>query len=183
MSIRIYGATSGYVDLDAPAVAGSASVTLPGSGTLALYSQLKVLQVVYANTNTETAISSTSYTDSGLSASITPSSTSSKILVVGSQNMRVQRQSNDDVYGNLQILRGSTSIIDIGAVMRLRAALGVDSYVVLHSTVPFLYLDSPASTSSVTYKTQVKVNTTANSGSVITQPSGYSQITLMEIAA
>lgn len=35
MSIRIYGATSGYVDLDAPAVAGSASVTLPGSGTLA----------------------------------------------------------------------------------------------------------------------------------------------------
>ena len=41
----------------------------------------KVLQVVQATTSTETTVSTTSYTDTGLSATITPTSASSKILV------------------------------------------------------------------------------------------------------
>jgi hypothetical protein len=50
-----------------------------------------VLQVVQGNTSTEVNTSGTSYVDTGLSASITPSSASSKILVLVSQNFGVKR--------------------------------------------------------------------------------------------
>jgi hypothetical protein len=46
----------------------------------------KVLQVVYGDTTTSTTIASTSYADTGLSASITPSSATSKVLVFCAQN-------------------------------------------------------------------------------------------------
>ena len=51
----------------------------------------KVLQVVYGSYATETTTTSTTYTDSGLSVSITPSATTSKVLVLTSQNLGMDR--------------------------------------------------------------------------------------------
>jgi hypothetical protein len=49
---------------------------------------------------------------------------------------------------------------------------------------PMLYLDSPNTTSATTYKTQGKVNTTANSGAVVFQHGNQpSYIVLIEVAA
>jgi hypothetical protein len=83
--------------------------------------------------------------------------------------------------GHVQLLRGSTSIQDLGQI--LDANFGGASCG-LAGTFASSYLDSPATTSATTYKTQVKTNTTANSGQVVAQPSStISSITLLEIGA
>ena len=69
----------------------------------------KVLQVVTGTDNTEQIITSTSFVDSGLSASITPIATSSKILVLIQHNFEMYRGSVDQT-GYIQLLRDSTVI-------------------------------------------------------------------------
>jgi hypothetical protein len=187
MTVRLYGATSGYVDLDAPAVAGSASVTLPGSGTLALSSQLKVLQVVHATYSTQVNITAVTHTDTGLTGTITPSSSASKVLVMVNQDYNIQR-ANNDVGMSVQLLRGSTVVFapdgNAFAGAYIGAAVGPASTLYLMGIHVMQYLDSPATTSAVTYKTQGRVFQNTNSGQVQFQESNStSSMILMEIAA
>ena len=83
--IALAGATSGTITLTPTAVAGSNTLTLPAAtGTIlttASSGQIipkaalptgSVLQVVYASYTTQVSSTSTSYVDTGLSASITP---------------------------------------------------------------------------------------------------------------
>jgi hypothetical protein len=143
----------------------------------------RVVQVVQATYNTATAIASTSYNDTGLTASITPGSTSNKILVIVAQIFQIERQSNAGVIGSAQILRGATSILDFGAFFYVEAPVGASGYLTSRASHSFVYLDSPSTTSSTAYKTQAKVDTTANNGRITAQPgSSYSSITLIEIA-
>jgi hypothetical protein len=139
----------------------------------------KVLQVVFASTSTAITIATTTPTDSGLTASITPSATSSKILVIYSQQLFGERNTTA-VAGAIKLLRGSTTIQDLNYPLALNLA-GVTNVGFTSSTTS-TYLDSPSTTSSTTYKTQVNVNTTANSGYVQSNP-GLSAITLIEIGA
>jgi hypothetical protein len=140
----------------------------------------KVLQVVFASTSTSTTVASTTYTDSTLTATITPLFNTSKVLAIYSQSMQATR-SAAACGGHVQLLRGSTSIQDLGQI--LDANFGGASCG-LAGTFASSYLDSPATTSATTYKTQVKTNTTANSGQVVAQPSStISSITLLEIGA
>jgi hypothetical protein len=142
----------------------------------------KVLQVVSTAYSTETTITSTSYTDTNLSASITPTSATSKILVLVSQSyIRVRSATTAGSPGRL--LRGATSIftqdgtngLEMMYLEYLAANVGLGLY------NNFNYLDSPSTTSSTTYKTQTRVN---GSGSIIAQWGGAtSVITLMEIGA
>lgn len=141
----------------------------------------KVLKVVNATTTTSTTVASTTYTDSTLTATITPSATTSKILVIYSQTLDAER-SAVGVSGGVQLVRGSTSIQDLGNTMGINVS--GTTFVALGSTITSTCLDSPSTTSATTYKTQVKVNTTANSGVVYAQFSGkLSSITLIEIGA
>jgi hypothetical protein len=118
-----------------------------------------VLQIVTGTTTTDTgSITSTSFTDTGLTASITPSATSSKILVMVQQNQSVYRDSNLEVFGYINIMRDSTEIGEWYAQGR--------SAPLLIGPVHISYLDSPSSTSALTYKTQIKVSTTDNGGVV-----------------
>jgi hypothetical protein len=139
----------------------------------------KVLQVVFASTSTQITIATTTPTDSGLTASITPSATSSKILVIYSQQLFAERNTTA-VAGAIKLLRGSTTIQDLNYPLAFNFA-GVTNVGFTSSTTS-TYLDSPSTTSSTTYKTQVNVNTTANSGYVASNP-GMSAITLIEIGA
>jgi hypothetical protein len=155
---------------------GSAWTAVGGGG--------KVLQVVNAVYSTATTITSASYTDTGLSASITPSSATSKVLVFVSQQIYTDRGVGQCGAG-AQLLRGATVIVNPGTAANsiLLAASGAASTAAAgyYSTT---YLDSPATTSATTYKVQAKPETTANSSQVIAQlDSARSTITLMEIGA
>jgi hypothetical protein len=163
---------------------GSAGVSFPsGSGTQA--AQSKVLQVVQGTYTTQTSIASTSYTDTGLTATITPLFSTSKILVLISLQSRLTI-TTDQVFMFTNMVRGSTQIY---TEERASGMLGANNGSVLgiHATSCFNYLDSPATTSATTYKMQACLSTTANSASLlinnaVTTGNAISTITLMEIA-
>jgi len=146
----------------------------------------KVLQVVMGTTNTGTSIASTSFTDTTLTATITPSSATSKILVLYSQQYKVFRGQTTQGAG-LQLLRGATSIQGYGVGGHYAAFTfdGVSSGGAEFRTVTSgSYLDSPATTSSTTYKIQLACLYTSNSGSLYAnEDSSLSNMILLEIGA
>lgn len=175
--VIIAGDTSGSVTLQAPAVAGTTVITLPStSGTmLTNKSAGTVLQVVNATYSTAVSNSTNTYADTGLTATITPTSVSSKILVLVSIN-DVQKSNN--AYASFQLVRNAAGILTFSGEASYTASATTNS-----TGVSCNYLDSPASTSATTYKVQFK--STANNAYITTQASAQtsSQITLMEIAA
>ena len=196
MSLRLNGSTSGYVEIDAPATAGSNTLTLPnGNGTGGQYLQTngsgglswagvttgKVLQVVQAQSTTETATNSATLVDTGLSGSITPVAANSKILVITDAHVRI--------WGGLYpgfgcaLLRGSTKIFgDVDDQEFYLEPSGVPNNYIAFKWVMHK-LDTPTYTlgNSITYKTQAR--RVAASNTVWQQNSRESTITLMEVAA
>ena len=165
----------------------SGNVTLPTAGSSILNSSGRkilnqtggILQVVNTiKTNQFTTTSGTAVDVTGLSAAITPSSTSSKVLVIA---LVVISTSGGGGDGYARLMRDSTSIGN-GDGGYFGQSAGQD-YFGTHSK-PITYLDSPASTSSLTYKIQVwgantsYVNGRGLDGGFVTS----SGITLMEIA-
>jgi len=177
-SVTISGDTSGSVILQAPSVSGSTTLTLPTTtGTLVTSNAMptgSVLQVVQATYSTSFNTGSTSYVDTGLSASITPTSASSKILVLVNQGGFLRRTSTSEQCGYVNLVRGSTQVTEFVACKT------VSGYVPYFNGIN--YLDSPNTTSSTTYKTQTKVDTAADSGLIYFQSGNLtSTIILMEI--
>ena len=150
----------------------------------------KVLQVVHGSTSTETNIQSTTYADTTLSASITPSSTSSKVLILISQQGKLRLFATDELNSEMRILRDSTVIYTKGITHTTRSGEGAVGANDDGSSVAIQYLDSPNTTSAITYKTQGKVDTTTPNNARITfqsissnnSVSGSSEITLMEVS-
>ena len=146
----------------------------------------KVLQVVSATYSTQTDIQSTTMTDTGLSATITPTSATSKILVLISQNFNnyVSAGGRNTAY---QIVRGATAINVIGSGGYEFSADDSSTTVNgrnFRGTFSLVYMDSPATTSATTYKTQGKVYSTANSALLqFATNSTTNSIILMEIGA
>ena len=142
-----------------------------------------VLQVVAGTDASAVDITSTSMTDTGLSASITPSSTSSKILVLINHNVFTYAPGAIP-FAYFEVLRDSTNISgdsSYGIAFGKKAALHPDSNGYLAGTVVFNHLDSPSTTSSITYKTKAKY---AGSGSGYVRTAYADQvdsIVLMEI--
>jgi hypothetical protein len=139
----------------------------------------KVLQVVYGMYNTQTLINNTGYTDTGLSLSITPSSASSKILVLTSNFVYYAESSGNPGIGT-QIVRTSTAVYEQHPTQNSLAIVGPASgNRGLLASVNMQYLDSPNTTSATTYKTQAKSNCAA----YLQWDGGKSNIVLMEIGA
>lgn len=142
-----------------------------------------VLQVVQTTTATGVTNSSTStWANTTLSASITPSSSSSKIMVMIMQEVQVWNSSNY-ATGMWQLLRGATVIYtpsstDNGNIFAYDyGGSGINVF----RPTPIMWLDSPNTTSSTTYYTQIKKGT--NGGVLIgTNSNSPATITLMEIA-
>lgn len=149
--IRINGDTSGYVDLAAPAVAGATSLTLPLNGFG------KVLQVVQSVKTDVFSTTSTSFVDvTGWTASITPTSTTSKIFV----QFGTSTSASGDLYTGFQLLRGSTAIGNASASGSRTGCIGAQRNTQNDSQQFYgAYLDSPSTTLLTTYKVQVKLHT------------------------
>ena len=137
----------------------------------------RILQVVQGTTSTEVTNNTTTYADTGLTATITPQATSSKILVIVNQVSCRKLSGNSGSGINMRLFRGATNIKTLAAVMGYTGVSG-DNIFSLSATV----LDSPSSTSAQTYKTQFANNENASGVRVQAQPV-ESQITLMEISA
>jgi hypothetical protein len=122
----------------------------------------RILQVV-STTKTDTfTTTSTSYTDlTGLSVSITPTATSSKVFVIANLN---SSQTLDRIV-QTQLVRGSTAIA-LGDAASNRTvgssftANGVSDAGGVNFGMPQIitYLDSPNTTSATTYKIQIRIN-------------------------
>jgi len=143
----------------------------------------KVLQVVQATYSTSTTVASTSYTDTGLSLAITPTASTSKVLVFVNQSTQYYRNAQDMGFG-IRLLRGATSLFTSGIASAGYTNITGGNGVEVNTMYPLTYLDSPATTSSTTYKVQGAAYTTANGGAAGFQPGNtVSIITLMEIGA
>ena len=186
-SIVVNGDTSGSVTLSAPATAGTVTVTLPAaSGTMlttassgqsipkAALPTGSVLQVVNATHSTQVTTTSSSFVTTNLTASITPTSSTSKIFVIAT--MPISTAANEN--GKLTIYRNGSNIAP-------NTGLGVfQTSAVIYAGLTIQLLDSPATTSSTTYA----VFGSASGGSTVTfntllTGASSSVITLMEIAA
>ena len=147
-----------------------------------------VLQVVQATTSTNVSVTTGGYTDTTLSATITPTSSSSKILVLVNQQFVLSGGSGSQ-YGGVRLLRGSTIIFYPPEYSGLPSEYGLGTYGFpgFYGRALVNYLDSPATTSATTYKTQGRPYVTTSSGTIVFQSDadvdGTSTIILMEIAA
>jgi hypothetical protein len=136
----------------------------------------KVVQIVTATYSTETTNSTTTLADTGLTATITPTSASNKVLVMVVQNGVAKTSSNVSNACFIQLMRGASSILTIAnyaAQTTVAAGNNVGS-------VACDFLDTPATTSATTYKTQFRNQ--INSSAVVTQEYNISStIVLMEV--
>ena len=136
-----------------------------------------VIQVVMNVYTTPSQTGANTYQDTGLTATITPSSTSSKVLVMVSQPLSFGTDTTVARDIAFNICRGATQITD-GFGEHTSPASSSNTRMPAGNYLK--YLDSPASASAVTYKTQFKVNT--GSADVYAQQHGAeSNIILMEI--
>ena len=143
-----------------------------------------VLQVVQSTFNGTVSSSSSTLVDLGLSVTITPTSATSKILVSFSFPMNCG--SNNAIQGEAVLLRNSTIIFDVPAIV----TVSVQYPTVVCDVIAETILDAPATVSPITYKIQIARSYYAGSyyGNVVAGNQGGTsvsacQITAMEIAA
>jgi hypothetical protein len=182
---------SGTVTLQAPAVSGTTTLTLPtANGTIlttgtstrsipaAAMPAGSILQVINSAYSTITSSTSSTFANLGLSASITPLSSTSKILIIVSLNGI--NKSSVATCTQTQLLRGVSVISYIDTIIGY-----TNSAVTSTSSASINYLDSPATTSATTYSIQF-ANQAAVGTVTINNYTGalntVSTMTLMEIA-
>jgi hypothetical protein len=132
----------------------------------------KLLQAVSVLNNTESNTTSGSYQLTGLTANITPSATSSKVLAIasfaaqGDGGAPAYTLYNGSAYASGSSGRGLCNFEQTGKL----------------TNCGFNFLDSPSSTSQVTY-TVVMKNNTAGQNAIIAPGAAYGHLTLLEIGA
>jgi len=144
----------------------------------------KILQVRYNSTTTEkTNTSSSTFVDTNLSHTITPSSTANQVLVLIVQLMMMGHNNGHECGIVWKLVRNSTDILTLSPLANYMAATAAppNTDLVLMHFQSLNYLDSPSSTSELTYKTQFKVS--SGTDVVAQQHSCTSTIILMEVAA
>jgi hypothetical protein len=141
----------------------------------------KVLQVVYATYGTQVNSTTSTYADTNLTATITPTLNTSKVLVIVNQNGCEKRATDTSMM--LKLLRGAT---DISQMASLGGYTGT-TVDLNFGSISTAVLDAPATTSATTYKTQFASNGNTSRVSVQHGDGGaggsVSTITLLEIGA
>ena len=132
----------------------------------------RILQVVVGTDTSANSTTSATYGDDGLSASITPTATTSKVLVLVTNLVATSASLTE---GALRVLRGAT---DIGQ----QTGLAYSAAGAVHSGFAMTILDSPNTTSATTYKTQFR--RVGGAGSFFSSTNGsFATILLCEVSA
>jgi hypothetical protein len=149
-------------------------IALPASG--------KILQVVSTSTTSAVNVSSSSYSDL-FSLAITPSSVTSKILILASINGQADAANGTpSIFGTYKVLRDTTEIISAARLGLWDTNLSWGSaYSSVSIVASVFHLDSPSTTSSITYK--VQGNRTTGAGTLGYNSIAGSYITLFEVGA
>lgn len=140
----------------------------------------KVLQVVSGTSATLVALSSTTYTDTNVTATITPTSATSKIMVLIMFSFAITAVVDGNSHGGfIKLFRDSTAILTNTRALLLSSPSGG---VLIQQLTPVNYYDSPATTSATTYKLQMACDASSTTiySQIANMPSG---ILLLEIGA
>ena len=146
-----------------------------------------IIQVVHASTQTgqTQGFSTNAFVDTGLSASITPTRSDSKILVTGYLSYYVYLSGNGSAEWNFAVCDGSNNILD-GTSADAQGYRYNELYA-QGGKHPINFLHSPSTTSSFTYKMRMNAKSANQSGNVVCQRNGtannISRLTLMEVSA
>jgi|21_taG_2_1085346.scaffolds.fasta_scaffold14373_2 hypothetical protein len=150
-----------------PAISGAALTGIAATGT--------IKQIVTGTTNTAKIVQSDTYIDSLLTANITPTAASSKIIVMASCSNMEKDAGNANTSIKYRLLRDSTAI----ATTNYHGQTGVNASAVFNG--PHLnWIDSPNTTSQITYKTQAA--STSGYGNAYVNYGGTSLIILIEVS-
>ena len=146
---------------------GSSPISIPGH----------VIQTVYASQAGQATTTSTSFVDTSLAATITPTSASNKILVIANVNMYGD---TNDIHSVCTVYRGTISGTNLGnGDWGIGGSYGGASPV--KNNVSCAILDSPSTTSAQTYTVAIRRN--GSSGTMYLNVNGErSTIVLQEIA-
>ena len=191
--IVLTGNTSGAITIAAPAVAGTNTLTLPAStSTQATTADVdaagKILQVLQTTLTTSVSTTSTTYTDL-VTVAITPTATDSKIYVSFTTNAGTNGDVNH-LYTSL--FRDTT---EIGSATSTGSRTAAQTVTNTGGQQQFTYagalLDSPSSTSAITYAVKIKVSTgtgywnrsARDNNAAAFDGRTVSQITVMEVGA
>ena len=158
-------------------------ITSNGSGVITS-SKFKIGQVIYGRTTTQIQSTSTSYATTNFSASITPTSTSSKILVIFNIHYQIFGTGADsDFGGNFKIVRTVSStdtdvFAEANPTPRVNNTHSGNAYE--HDSYNMTELDEPSTSSACTYTVFQRARNTNNRIS-LSQDSAISTLTLMEV--
>lgn len=160
-------------------VAGSLAKTIlnPGANEqIQITGNIKVKQITFGVLNTSASSTSSGFADTGLSATITPSSASNRVLVLCSADVKAEAGGTATV-GNLRIIRGASTSIEGGPSGSWRVTPnGTASSV--YTMACRVISDNPATTSALTYKLQFE--RVSGSGTIIVSEQAASYLVLIE---
>ena len=167
-----------------PIAMGSNKITGLAAGTTSgeavRYEQVGVREaLVRASTGVLASTTSGTFADTGVTGSITPSATTSRVLVLVSINIRLDCDATEEMICDCNIVKDSTEV----ALFRRCFALKGNNNDSTQANVSFSYIDSPATTSATTYKVQFRRNAASAAGTISINVSAEenSHITLAEI--
>jgi len=166
-----------YLD-DVDQFQGFSGTAWKGLGTIG-----QIVQIVTATYTTQTSNTTTSWIDTGLTATITPKSSTSTILVLVTQPIYIQRSSTYSI-GGIKLLRDSTGLDDTSSSLQFGMYANGSGAIDIRQIANRVYVDTPASTSALTYKTQFVLNESGAGASIMVQEaSKVSRIVLIEVTA
>ena len=141
-----------------------------------------VIQMIFESTTTEVTNTDGNYTDTGITATITPTRSDSKIMVIVSIQWLLYRDSTE-TSGSFKLLRGSTNISEHANAVHIEAGTTSQSRIISEGGYMIQRLDTPATTSATTYKVQFRTDVTANGAQmIVNRNSAPGCITLMEVS-
>ena len=138
----------------------------------------KVLQVKYFDTTTETTNTTTTNATTTLTGTITPTLNTSKVLITINQNGTSKATGSGSSAMMLRLFKNATQLVTLGEVLGITSVTQQVNF----GGVGWSYLDSPATTSLITYNTEF-ASFVASVGVTVQQNDSRSTMILMEIGA
>ena len=140
-----------------------------------------IIQSVFTSTTTEVSTTGTSYIDTGITATITPQSNSSKILVLASFQLQLFREATE-TGAAIQLMRDSTIISKRDQEVHAEAGKTSQNRIIFRYINSINFLDTPSTTSATTYKIQMSNTHSGNSPSVtVNRQNSPGCMTLLEV--